>query len=280
MKITCWGSRGSIAVSGNEYSRFGGETTCIEITADSGETVIIDAGTGIRKLGLDLMNRSVQKIHLLLTHAHWDHVSGFAFFKPLQDPSVTLEIQNNRFAGTEIKTILEKLVKPPFFPITMKDLEARITFREDLKDGFSIGSLDISTIALSHPGGGLGYRFSENGRTFVFLTDNELAHAHPGCRDLADYKAFCQDADILVHDAEFTPEEYPAKKGWGHTSYTQAIDLALDADVRQLGLFHINQERTDDEMDRIVDHSRQLIKSRGSKMTCFGVACNMPLDFD
>ena len=275
MKIKCWGSRGSIAVAGSEYEKYGGETTCIQVTAESGETVIIDAGTGMRKLGLDLMTRPERTYYLLLSHAHWDHVSGFAFFKPLQDQNMTLVVQNSSFSHTSVKEIFDHLIKPPYFPITMNDMEARIKYRSDLRSHFSIGSLEITTIPLSHPGGGLGYKFSENDHTFVFLTDNELGYRHPGGKDVAAYERFCKNADLLFHDAEFTPDEYPSKTGWGHSAYTHVLDMALAAGVKQLGLFHINQERTDSEMDDIVRECRRIIKKRNSTMTCQGVACNM-----
>lgn len=275
MKIKCWGSRGSIAVAGNEYSKFGGETTCIQVVAQSGENVIIDAGTGIRKLGIGLFTNPQQKFHLLLTHAHWDHISGFAFFKPLQNPDVTLVVQNSLFSDTTVEEIFKRLVHPPFFPITMKDLEATIQYKNDMTNQFSIGSLNISTIALNHPGGGLGYKFTEDGKSFVFLTDNELGYIHPGGQNQDVYEHFCRDADLVFHDAEFTPGEYPAKIGWGHSAYTDVVDLALNARVKTLGLFHINQERTDTEMDQIVDHCRRIIQDKGGKTACMGVACNM-----
>lgn len=277
MYIKCWGSRGSIAVAGQEYNRYGGETTCLQIRAQSGETVIIDAGTGLRKLGLALPTNCNTHYHMLFTHTHWDHVSGFPFFKPLQDPSVTLTIHNSLFYALSVKEIIANLMAPPFFPITMKEMQANVIYKENIETAFSIGSLDITTIPLSHPGGGLGYRFSENGRVFVFLTDNELTFAHPGGRAITEYTEFCKDADLLFHDMEFTPEEYPSKRGWGHSSCTDVLELAMNANVKRLGLFHINQERTDDGMDQMVTMCQDIILKNSSLMNCFGVACGMEL---
>lgn len=275
MYIKCWGSRGSIAVAGAEYNRYGGETTCIQIRAQSGETVIIDAGTGLRKLGLDLPLNSNSNYHILFTHTHWDHISGFPFFKPLQDSSVTITIHNSLFNSLSVKEIIANIMSPPFFPITMKEMQANVIYEEKTQTASSIGSLDITTIPLSHPGGGFGYRLSENGKVFVFLTDNELTHPHPGGKSIEEYTAFCKDADILFHDMEFTPEEYPSKKGWGHSSYADVLELAINANVKQLGLFHINQERSDDAMDQMVSVCQNILKKRNSSMTCFGVACGM-----
>lgn len=275
MYIKCWGSRGSVAVAGEEYNRYGGETTCIQIRAQSGDTIIIDAGTGLRKLGIDLpVNRKIN-YHLLFTHTHWDHIAGFPFFRPLQDSSVTLTIHNSHFNSLSVKDIIASIMSPPLFPITMEEMQANILYAESDKTAFSIGSLDITTIPLSHPGGGLGYRFVENGKVFVFLTDNELTFGHQGGKSISDYTEFCKDADIVFHDMEFTPEEYPAKRGWGHSSFTDVLDLAINANVKQLGLFHINQNRGDDEMDNIVAACRNILICKNSPMTCFGVACGM-----
>ena len=276
MHIKCWGSRGSIPVCGEEYLKYGGNTTCIGITADSGDEVIIDAGTGIRRLGIDPYYKNINKYNLLFTHFHWDHVIGFNFFKPILEKNKTLLIQNTGFSGLFVKDILSDLMKPPFFPVTMDDLEADIKFTDDDHDGkFSIGSLDIESISLSHPGGGFGYKFTENGKSFVFLTDNELGFDHPGTVGFDSYMDFSKNADILFHDGEFTPDEYPSKTGWGHSSYTDALNLAIKARVKKLGLFHINQERQDYEMDEIIDKCTKIIKQRHSSLKCFGVANNM-----
>lgn len=275
MNIKCWGSRGSVSVSGKEYLKYGGDTTCIEIIANSGETVIIDAGTGIRKLGTDLVSGGKSQYYLLFTHVHWDHIAGFTFFKPLLYKNRSIEIQNNIFSNIHVKDILNDLTKPPFFPVTMQDFNSTITFRDDLTDKFSIGSLDIETIRLSHPGGGNGYKITENNRSFVFLTDNELNFDHPGSSGFDSFLNFAKNTDILFHDAEFTPEEYLSRKKWGHSSYTDVLDLALKANVKKLGLFHLNQEREDREMDKIVVECRKIITQNNSLLDCFGVASGM-----
>ncbi|MFO7749453.1 MAG: MBL fold metallo-hydrolase [Desulfobacteraceae bacterium] len=275
MEIKCWGSRGSISVSGKEFLKYGGSTTCIEVTAASGETVIIDAGTGIRSLGADPDAGSRHHYHLLFTHLHWDHIAGFTFFQPLLNEKCTVEIENSTFSHRPLKEILDFLINPPFFPVTMEAFKAQIYFKAPRTERFSIGSLEIETIPLSHPGGGYGYRFMENNRSFVFLTDNELAFDHPSSRGFDSFLDFSRNADLLFHDGEFTPEEYPSKTGWGHSSYTDVLDLAQRAGVKKLGLFHINQERTDRQMDKIVHQCRTLVKKQKTLLDCFGVAAGM-----
>jgi phosphoribosyl 1,2-cyclic phosphodiesterase len=277
MFIKCWGSRGSIPVSGSEYLKYGGDTTCIQVVADSGETVVIDAGTGIRRFGTQHTGGATRDYLLLLTHAHGDHVIGFNFFKPLLDRRCTITIQNHRFSGRTVRSILRELMSPPLFPITMDHVPARIRFRNDLTGSFRIGSLAVTTIALSHPNGGYGYRFTENGSSFVFLTDNELGFDHPGSAGYDAFREFSANADLLFHDAEFFPEEYGKKTGWGHSSCVDVLDMAASAGVKRLGLFHLNQERSDSQVDRMVEVCRGLLAGKGTAagMECFGVAAGM-----
>ncbi|ACN16802.1 hypothetical protein HRM2_37440 [Desulforapulum autotrophicum HRM2] len=273
MLIKCWGSRGSTPISGKQYLKYGGDTTCIQVTAQSGETLIIDAGTGIRELGESLGNKA--NCYLILTHAHLDHVAGFNFFKPLFHSDSVVEIQNSCFSGVTVENILNTLMSPPLFPITPKDLKATVRYRTDLTGTFSIGSLTVETIALSHPNGGFGFRVTEADRRFVFLTDNEIGFDHGGGAGFDDYISFARNADLLFHDAEFTPDEYRLRRGWGHSTYIEALDLALRSGVKRLGLFHLNQNRTDRQMDQIQADCRSRIKAEGSTLDCFAVACNM-----
>lgn len=277
MKIKCWGSRGSIPVSGKEFVKYGGDTTCIEITADSGETIIIDAGTGIRRLGNDLLDRNIFNYHLLFTHAHWDHILGLAFFRPLQFKKVNMIVQDRKFFNKTTQDVLNALLKQPFFPITIRDLSANLVFDKSINGSFQIGSVKIESIPISHPGGGVGYKLIEGNSTFVFLTDNELGHQHPGGKSISDYIDFVKNVDLLVHDAEYTPEEYEKNVTWGHSTFPEVLDLAIKANVKRLGLFHQNQNRTDNEVDEIVKVCKQKIQDKGLSLDCFAVAMDMEL---
>lgn len=277
MIVRCWGSRGSIAVSGRQYVTYGGDTTCLQITARTGETVIVDAGTGIRRLGNFLLEKKISRYYLLLTHCHWDHLLGFSFFRPLLYSRNQLIVQNRNFGKMTSKDILERMMSSPFFPIRLSELKADIQFDSGLNNGFNIGSLQIDTIPTSHSAGSLGYRFRENGRTFVFLTDNELGFDHPQSRGFDAYRQFSQNADILFHDAEYTEEEYLQRKGWGHSSIPQVLELALKANVGQLGFIHLSQDRTDAEMDAIVQECKRFFLSRNSNTRCYGVTCDFEI---
>ncbi|MEN8210902.1 MAG: MBL fold metallo-hydrolase, partial [Thermodesulfobacteriota bacterium] len=272
-----WGSRGSVPVSGDEYVKYGGDTTCIEITAKTGETIIVDAGTGLRRLGKSLIERNITKYYLIFTHAHWDHIMGIAFFRPFLFKKVEVIIQDRKFAGINTRDVFRKVLEQPLFPITLKDFNANIKFEKRLNNKFNIGSVTIETIPLSHFGGCLGYKFIEDEKSFVFLTDNEIGFDHSGSRGYDAHLKFVKNADLLFHDGEYTKEEYKRKVSWGHSSIPQALAFAIKAKVKKLGLFHLNQDRTDSQMDKIVNKCKIELKKSNPTIDCFAVHCNFEI---
>jgi phosphoribosyl 1,2-cyclic phosphodiesterase len=274
MLIKCWGSRGSIPVSGNEYLKYGGDTTCIEIRTKSDDIIIIDAGTGIRRLGNQLINEGRYEYHFIFTHAHWDHLMGFPFFKPIFYSRSKFLMHRCPFQSNFVETVLAKLMSPPYFPVRYDELLADISYQEACPSPFEIGSVSIEPIPLSHPNRGSGYKFIEDDKSFVFLTDNELGFIHSGGVAYEDYVKFSMKADLLIHDAEYTPEEYEQTKKWGHSMYTEVLDLAFEAEVKHLGLFHLNQDRTDKDMDEIIEICKQRIIVKGQTTDCFAVGCD------
>ena len=277
MEIKCWGSRGSIAVSGKDTVKYGGDTTCIEVVAKSGETIIVDAGTGIRRLGKSCIKRKIKNYTLIFTHAHWDHILGFAFFRPLLYSWATVNIQDRKFADIRTKDVLCEVMKEPFFPIGLGGLNANITFDKGLNGKFDIGSIRVEPIPTSHPGGGFGYKFTEDGRSFVFLTDNELGFDHPGGAGFDGYVDFCREAEVLFHDGEYTEEEYRRRKMWGHSAITHVADLAVKAGVKRLGIIHLNQDRTDDQIDQMIAQCRAGLKQQNPAIDCFAVGTDLTL---
>jgi phosphoribosyl 1,2-cyclic phosphodiesterase len=277
MIIRCWGARGSIPVSGKDYLRYGGNTTCLEIRNNRDDILLVDAGSGIREAGNAFLADGRRDFTLLLTHAHWDHIMGFPFFKPLYRHDATINIWGCPFAQDSIREMLARVMFAPYFPIKYDDIHANVTYAEICIETYQLGDLTITPIALSHPNQGTGYKFSEAGRNFVFLTDNELGLQHEGGLSYDNYIEFCHGADLLIHDAEYLDEEYPKRRGWGHSTIEQATKLALDAGVKQLGLFHHNQERIDTEVDNLVALSRRIIRERKSSLECFAVHQAMEL---
>jgi ribonuclease BN (tRNA processing enzyme) len=271
MIVRCYGARGSIPVSGEEYLKYGGDSTCIEIRTKNDEIVIVDAGSGIRRLGNRLMREERFNYTVFFTHSHWDHILGFPFFKPLFHEKTTIDLKGCPNAQGNVKKLLSKAMSAPLFPIPFDNFRAAINYDGTCPRAFNIDSIEVSTINLSHPNTGLGYRFVEDGKIFVFLTDNELGYRHKGGRTFEEYAEFSRNADLLIHDAEYTPEQYKATIAWGHSTYADALNLALAAGVKRLGLFHHNQDRKDEEQDEIVRKCREIIESQKAPVECFAL---------
>jgi len=275
MIIHCWGSRGATPVSGKQYLRYGGNTTCLEIRTNDNQILIVDAGSGIREAGKSLLADGCRDITLLLTHTHWDHIMGFPFFKPIYSRETNLNIWGCPFTKVSIKKILSRIMAPPYFPVNFESIRAKVSYQDACFKSLKFGSMVITPIALSHPNQGRGYKFEEDGKSFVFLTDNELGYKHEGGLDFQEYIEFSSGADLLFHDAEYKEEEYKKSRGWGHSSCRDVLNLALNAGVKKLGLFHHNQERFDNEIDAIVDDCNEIIKKSGKKLKCIAVGQSM-----
>jgi phosphoribosyl 1,2-cyclic phosphodiesterase len=278
MIVRFYGARGSIPVSGKEYLKYGGNTTCLEIRTKDDEVIVVDAGSGIRTLGHRLISENRFQYTMIFTHAHWDHIMGFPFFQPIYSTKTRITMYGCPFAQASVKQMISKIMAPPNFPVRFEDIRADIVYHEACEESFAIKSMSIAPIPLSHPNQGVGYRFTEEGKSFVFLTDNELAFKHPGGADFQDYRAFSAGANLLVHDAEFTEEEYKKTKTWGHSAYRDALRLALEARVRKFGLFHHNQERSDEGVDEIVADCRKIVSSSNEDLECFAVHQGMEIE--
>lgn len=271
MIIKCWGARGSIPVSGKEYVRYGGATTCIEIRTKNDEIIIIDAGSGIRKLGNKLLKEKKHNYSMIFTHAHWDHLLGFPFFQPIYTNKTRIKMYGYPFAQKSVKELIKISMTPPYFPVNFEDIRADMSYHEAVKERLHIDSVTVIPIPLSHPNGGFGYKLIEDNKCFVFLTDNELTFKHPGGLDYKDYMNFSSGVDLLMHDSDYTEEDYKIKKGWGHSVYKDLLKLAMEANVKKFGLFHHNQERIDKDLDKIVRDCNRIIKNNKSDLKCFAV---------
>jgi phosphoribosyl 1,2-cyclic phosphodiesterase len=275
MLIRCWGARGSIAVSGKDYLRYGGDTPCIEIRTKDDRIVIIDSGSGIRRLGNRLLTEQRLDFTMIFTHAHWDHIMGLPFFKPIYQKEARILMYGCPFSQESVREMISRIMAPPNFPVNYDDILADITYQESCQEAFTVGDMTVIPIPISHPNQGMGYRFQEDGKSFVFLTDNELSHRHPGGMAFEDYCAFVKGADLLFHDAEYRPEDYPQTKTWGHSVFTDALRLALCSGVPRFGLFHHNQDRTDQAVDEMVEECRKI--AAGRHLECFAVYEDMEI---
>lgn len=278
MKIRCWGARGSIPVSGREYVKYGGDTTCIEIRDASDEVIVVDAGSGIRRLGNKILGEKRTDISMIFTHSHWDHILGFPFFKPIYSKNNRMHLYGCKRHQGNIKMMLSRVMLPPYFPVPYELVQAELTYNS-LCDTTQVHGIEVTPITLSHPNMGQGYKFEENGKSFVFLTDNELSYGHRGGRSFDEYVEFAQGADLLFHDAEYTAPEYERlTKGWGHSTYVDALELAIRAGVKKFGLFHLNQDRPDSGVDAMVADCRRILEQRGVAMECFAASQEMEFD--
>jgi phosphoribosyl 1,2-cyclic phosphodiesterase len=266
--------------------RYGGNTPCVELRTAEGWLVILDAGTGIRELGRSLMQRAGNDAvagDIFLTHAHWDHIQGIPFFAPLFRRGNHFTIWGSGSLQTSIDRVVRDQMSPVVFPVSFEELQARIDFQE-LAEGRRAGrGYEVAAIAVRHPGGALGYRFTAGnagGGGLVYVSDNELSPLAryddpPRWRDRL--VEFARGAAVLVHDTMYTNEEYPGFVGWGHSTYEDAVGLAIEAEVERLVLFHHRPERTDDEVDHCMAACRALVASRGARREVGAAAEGMSL---
>jgi phosphoribosyl 1,2-cyclic phosphodiesterase len=213
MKVIFRGCRGSIPTPYPENMKYGGNTTCLEVRLDEGTALLFDAGTGIRKAGQNLLKEpSVTEVHLFLTHAHWDHLSGFPFFVPAYIPKYTIHVRGGMTAKRYLENILSQQMEAPFFPVKFDTMKAKFDFHSGRPKQRNIGAATVTPIPLSHPNGGFGFKIDENGKSVVFLTDNELEYQHKDRLPTSEYIDICKRADLLIHDSQYTDEEYENKK--------------------------------------------------------------------
>ena len=259
MQIHLWGTRGSIAVAGPDTVKYGGNTTCAEIRLNDGTIIIIDAGTGIRALGERLLKEEGPlKVHLLVTHIHWDHILGFPFFSPIYQSSTRIMVNGSNRASMGIKSVFETDMRDGFFPVRFSDLKSRIEFSEELEhQPMEIGSAVVESIGLQHPHGGLGFKIIEEGKSLIFLTDNELTSEGWEGRKTKDFIKFCRYADLLIHDCQYTPEEINCRRWWGHSDYMSVLDMAHQAEVKRILLTHHDHSHTDGIMDEFMERCHE-----------------------
>ena len=283
MRVTFWGTRGSIPAPGPGTIRYGGNTSCVEVRGDNGTLVICDSGTGIRELGLHLMATSNPvRGHLLFSHTHWDHIEGWPFFNPALARGNEFILHAVAGAHKSLETVLANQMEYPYFPITLDDMNARIVFEEVQERPFSVDGVQVTPFRLNHTTTCLGYRLEADGKAFVYASDTE-PHVHDGNtpdetgprlshqadRALAEFVA---GADLLVMDAQYTDREYAEKRGWGHSTTSYATDVAVLGRVKRLALYHHDPAHTDEVVDLIVKHARKRAAAYGSGVDIFGAA--------
>jgi phosphoribosyl 1,2-cyclic phosphodiesterase len=259
MQARVWGCRGSLATPGAETVRYGGNTSCVEVRLDSGHTLILDAGTGMRPLGVVMHRESRHAVHIFLTHLHLDHLQGLGFFRPLFHPSADIHLWG---PASPVQSIADRIgiyLSPPLFPVRLADIPARLTFHDAPEEAVTIGSATIRAAKVTHQGPTVGYRIEEGGRTLAYLPDHEPSHGG----DLSDEPTawisghdVAREADVLFHDAQYGDDEYPDHVGWGHSCVEHVMGFARKAGVGAVVLFHHDPYHTDDDLEQLLTAAR------------------------
>jgi phosphoribosyl 1,2-cyclic phosphodiesterase len=261
MKAVIRGCRGSLATPGHKTLRYGGNTSCIEVRLDEGTVIVLDAGTGIRELGLSLSREPPATIHLLLTHLHLDHLEGLGFFQPLWNPQTELHIWGPPSPVDPLSTRIARYMSPPLFPVVLSEALADVRLHDVPTESWTIGSATLSARSIVHPGPTVGYRVEADGAVLAYLPDHEPSLGGPideSHRTWISGLDIAVGADLLFHDAQYTEDEYPSKVGWGHSSVAHAVAFAQVAGVRRLLLFHHDPLHSDDGLRRIEGRAQQL----------------------
>jgi phosphoribosyl 1,2-cyclic phosphodiesterase len=250
MKATLWGTRGSQAAPGPDTVRYGGNTSCVEVEVVPDARIVLDAGTGLRRLG-DALPPEVRRVDVLLTHLHMDHIQGLGFFAPLFEPGFEVHLWGPGTAEHDLASRLTRYMSPPLFPVRLGELPCALSVH-DVHDGVEIPDVAVSWSLVCHPGPTIGYRIEHDGRTLAYLPDHEPQLA---CRDFAHRPEWCsgfevaRDADLLLHDAQFSEAEYEERVGWGHSTLRHALAFAHVTGVKRLLPFHHDPAHPDDLLD-------------------------------
>ncbi len=254
--ISFWGVRGSVPAPGRSTTKYGGNTSCV--TFRYGDTLIIcDAGTGIRPLGHELLEETKKSVRatILLSHLHWDHFMGLPFFEPLYHERNKFIIAGPSSGGKSFKRLLSNVMQPPYFPITPEKFTAHVDYRSIKNETFRIYDIKVEPFSCHHPDGSFGWKFIfPNGKRIIHVTDNE-----PSLRNREQMVEWMRDADMIIHDAQFSPATYAHHRGWGHSPHTYPVEMAILARARRLFLFHFDPAADDRELDRRLKDAREIV---------------------
>jgi phosphoribosyl 1,2-cyclic phosphodiesterase len=280
MRVRFWGTRGSVPTPGPSTVRYGGNTACVEMRTGGGTFFIFDSGTGIRELGLQLARQGGPvNAHLMLGHTHWDHISGFPFFSPAFVPGNQLVIYGARDLDRSLRDVLAGQMHYTYFPVPLGDLRADISFSELEEGKIQLDDAVVRTHYLNHTAVCMGYRLEADGVSVAYITDHEpyglvedglrRGFIHGGDRRLIE---FVRGVDLLIQDSQYTSDEYAARRGWGHGSSDYVTDLAVEARVRRLAMFHHEPTHADEDIDRMVDSARARARETGCEIDIFAAA--------
>ena len=277
MKLTFWGTRGSIPSPGKGREYYGGNTTCVELILKSGRQIIIDAGTGIRELGNNMLKNKmvVDNSYIIFTHFHWDHIQGLPFFVPAYIKGNIFTVMGVETDPDKLHEIISNQMKTPYFPVGLETMKTQMRFERLFKQNFEIDDVKISYTNTNHPQPTLAFRFEENGKTITFMTDCELNSQSSDAKGIDYFAEFSKNSDYLIVDAQFTENELPNRFGWGHSSNMDALKLAILSKSKNLILFHHDPSHDDNFIDKMVKDV--LSKANEEKVN---INCTAARDYD
>jgi len=280
--VRFWGTRGSIPTPGNSTRKYGGNTSCVELSIDD-VLFICDGGTGLRELGVDLGYRSSDPVeaHMFFSHTHWDHIQGFPFFMPAYAPSSKLFVYENAEGDDRVHRLLLGQMRSEYFPVDFSDLGSQIIPSHLGRGEKSIEGVVVRHFEQRHPGRSFAYSFEKSGKKVVYATDNEIdltlgnkdeviARPEEPRQIPEEFVRFCADADLLIADGQYTDEEYPKKVGWGHARATTVLDLAVQARAKQLAIFHHDPMHSDSNTEEKLKTCRTRAQQADSDLVVFG----------
>jgi phosphoribosyl 1,2-cyclic phosphodiesterase len=270
VRVTIWGCRGSLATPSPDTLRYGGNTSCLEVELPNGSLLVLDAGTGIRRLGQKLERGNVRRIQLFLTHLHLDHVEGLRFFEPLWDQSVEVDIWGPPSPVSSLRERVARAFSPPLFPIEIAEVPARVTFNDVPREQWVVDGATLRAEAIMHPGPTLGYRIESGNAALAYLPDHEPALLGPIGDRSADWisgASLAAGASVLVHDAQFSQDEYAERVGWGHSSYEDAIAFGQAVGAEKVVLFHHDPNHDDGWLDESEQRAQVLMGPNGRAAT-------------
>ena len=265
MRARIWGCRGSLATPGPTTVRYGGNTSCVEVRPSDGSLIVLDAGTGIRLLGLALGQERPKEIHLLLTHMHLDHVEGLGFFLPLFDPDTQIHVWGPVWEERSLRDRIVAYLSLPLFPLRFEQIPARLHFHDVPEETFELGNVKVSAARVTHPGPTVAYRIEENGRSLAFVPDNGPAlNCDIAAAPAAEVSGLelASGATVLMHDAQYTAEEYTTRVGWGHSALPDFAALVGRAQPEQVLMFHHEPNHTDHDLELMLGEARSLLPDR------------------
>jgi phosphoribosyl 1,2-cyclic phosphodiesterase len=293
--IKFWGVRGSIPTPGPSTMRYGGNTPCVELRYSKEKIFILDAGSGIRELGQHLVKQKKPiKSNIFISHLHWDHIQGIPFFVPAFVPGNEFTIHGAEEADVTLEDIFHQQMNKVNFPIQFDELMAKFKFHPLFQGNYKIDGISLDTMYLNHPGNALGYKFQINNKIVVYISDNEPFPTYPaGSQDLDDLSRaqyvednnqrlinFVLDSDFLIHDAQYTPQEYKSKYQWGHSPYDYTVKIALQSRVKTLILFHHDPVHDDNFIDSILEASKKISWQAGSNMKIIAAQEGLEISLD